>query len=68
MSSQPCPNVGIPTVSFSAGAPWREKMLELFLRRNLGEPPCDGVVDIEVMSGMLNFVLFTSPKQRAVVP
>ena len=24
MSSQPCPKVGIPTVSFSAGAPWTE--------------------------------------------
>ena len=65
MSSQPWPNVGIPTVSFSAGAPWMEKMLELsrlFLRKYLGEPPGYGVVDIEVMSRMLNFVLFTSPK------
>ena len=40
----------------------------LFLVRYLGEPPGNGVVDIEAMSGMFNFVLFPSPKERAVVP
>merc|ERR1719150_1684731 len=45
----------------------RHSNSQLFSGSSLREPPGDGVVDVEVVSRMFHFVLFTSAKQWAVV-
>ena len=47
--------------------PYRSEEISPKVYAHLREPPGDGVIDIEVMSWMFNFIFFTASEQRAVM-